>query len=402
MQCHQIMSQDWVYLHLEEEFRKKEYIPWRGKFLFHREQTFFPETMEDARLELERRNLQSECWALLRRKKSQLRRKKILDETLVARLETIRNELKKIRDQLNQNMGSSQSKNSTSGRRNRSAMIIPCPSFPKCKGFIGADHFSCGLCEIKVCSDCLDPISEKEKKKHVCWKEKKESARLILAETKACPKCAVRIYKVSGCDQMWCVRCHCTFSWETQKPILSGPVHNPHYYEWMADHAQHTHHQDFPAEFHDIMIAHFTQSTFRAETVQERVWRQDVFSLLQNYLHLQQVLLPRYYTDPLKTNKDLRLAYLINDKTQEDLERILYKRERMNLKKSKCYEVLQRFLEAIREICLEFVQSEGGWTAYPHFFENVQKTCEEYNTYFLEIGERYGKSNLPKVTILSR
>jgi ferritin-like protein len=68
----------------------------------------------------------------------------------------------------------------------------------------------------------------------VCKKEDVDSVSLIRKETRPCPKCGIRISKIDGCDQMWCTAegCGTAFSWISNK-IISGVVHNPHYYEWL-------------------------------------------------------------------------------------------------------------------------------------------------------------------------
>ena len=66
---------------------------------------------------------------------------------------------------------------------------------------------------------------------HVCNADNLASAKLIDAETRACPKCGARVYKISGCNQMFCTACNdCAFDWVTGR--VETVIHNPHYYEF--------------------------------------------------------------------------------------------------------------------------------------------------------------------------
>ena len=102
-----------------------------------------------------------------------------------------------------------------------------CPS-TDCRGFITNDY-TCGLCNTKVCPDCQEVINQSES--HTCNPSTVETIKSISKETKPCPTCHAPIYKIDGCSQMWCVKCHTAFCWNTGN--IEKQIHNPHYYEWM-------------------------------------------------------------------------------------------------------------------------------------------------------------------------
>jgi hypothetical protein len=115
----------------------------------------------------------------------------------------------------------------------RKKFIMPCPS-NNCKGYLST-QYKCNLCELYTCPDCFDILSYNKTDHHTCKEDNLKSAQLIKKETKGCPKCGVRIFKISGCDQMWCTECKVAFSWNTGKIVLNGSIHNPHYYQYMQN-----------------------------------------------------------------------------------------------------------------------------------------------------------------------
>lgn len=120
--------------------------------------------------------------------------------------------------------------------RNRSTrnvkIICGCPC-DNCRGYIKTDTHRCGVCNTQICSSCHVEISDNLNTKHTCQSEDVETAKMILRDTKPCIKCNTLIYKIDGCDQMWCTICHTAFSWNTGKEEFK--IHNPHAYQYYRE-----------------------------------------------------------------------------------------------------------------------------------------------------------------------
>jgi len=113
-------------------------------------------------------------------------------------------------------------------KKDRNRKSFKCPK-NDCLGYITNEE--CGLCHTVVCSNCnLIKLID-----HECNENDVLSWKLIKESTVGCPKCSTRIQKVSGCNQMWCTidGCNTAFDWTTGL-IVNGPVHNPHYFEWLT------------------------------------------------------------------------------------------------------------------------------------------------------------------------
>lgn len=112
--------------------------------------------------------------------------------------------------------------------KDRKKFIMKC-QVNECKGFLST-AYKCGLCSTFTCKDCFMP----EEENHVCNPDNVASTKMIKDETRPCPGCSTRIYKIDGCDQMWCTDCKTAFSWKTGQ-VINGKIHNPHYYEFMRN-----------------------------------------------------------------------------------------------------------------------------------------------------------------------
>jgi hypothetical protein len=110
-------------------------------------------------------------------------------------------------------------------------VIMQCP-MNECRGFVNSENEAginkCGVCDVVVCKKCR---VVKKSDSHECDKDVLETIKMLSKDTKNCPNCTTPIFKINGCDQMYCTQCHTAFSW-TKGTIEKGVVHNPHFYEY--------------------------------------------------------------------------------------------------------------------------------------------------------------------------
>jgi hypothetical protein len=112
----------------------------------------------------------------------------------------------------------------------KKVVLRACPL--ECRGFLDQEG-KCGMCAKQVCLKCHESLDSKTPQDdHKCDPAAVATVRLLAKETKPCPTCHAPIFKIDGCDQMWCTLCQTPFSWITGQKE-TGRVHNPHYYEWM-------------------------------------------------------------------------------------------------------------------------------------------------------------------------
>ncbi len=93
---------------------------------------------------------------------------------------------------------------------------------------VNLESETCSKCNIDVCTKCGKKIPFSTV--HRCKLDDINTLKVLRTGIKNCPSCRTIIYKIEGCDQMFCTICYTAFSWDTLK-IITGVVHNPHYFE---------------------------------------------------------------------------------------------------------------------------------------------------------------------------
>jgi hypothetical protein len=200
----------------------------------------------------------------------------------------------------------------------RQQFIMKCPA-EGCRGFLSS-AWKCGTCEKFFCSDCHAQKAGMRDEQHVCNEDAKATASMIRQETKPCPKCGIRISKIDGCDQMWCIECHTTFSWNTGQILLNTVVHNPHYYEYLRK----TNGGNVPRELGDVPCGGLPNAYLFSRTVHDCPTvavpiKQKLTDILRGISDVQYVRLPSF---PLRQNaninRDIDIEYLMQKISEEE------------------------------------------------------------------------------------
>ena len=67
-----------------------------------------------------------------------------------------------------------------------------------CRGFLSS-QWKCGICEQWTCPECHELKGLDRDCEHKCNPDLVETAKLLAKDTKSCPKCQTKIFKIDGC-----------------------------------------------------------------------------------------------------------------------------------------------------------------------------------------------------------
>jgi hypothetical protein len=253
----------------------------------------------------------------------------------------------------------------------------------QCRGFL-SQAWKCNVCSLYTCSECNVLKGERrDDDDHVCDDNDKATFKMLKNDSKKCPGCAEFIYKVDGCDQMWCTNCHTAFSWRTGLKV-NGTIHNPHYYAYKRNEGTAT------REIGDIPCGGLP-------TYQELAWviRQqrdtnrighDFLTRIHRYTtHMQYEELPRYNVDTQDQNSDLRISYTLKEITDDQFKTKIQQREKATQKKREIAMIMNMFINVASEIFRGIIITKKTEVAE----EELKRLVEYYNTAINTVSLRY-------------
>ena len=297
-------------------------------------------------------------------------------------------------------------KNNVLNRRPREAraFVRACPE-EDCRGFLSS-QWKCGICEKWTCPDCHIVKGYTRDTPHECKEDDLATAKLLASDTKPCPKCAAGIFKIDGCDQMWCTQCHTAFSWRTGN--VERTIHNPHYYEWM----RRTGGGEMPRNPNDVpcgrnldhylyeSIARILRTKYTGAS-NLRVIVSRIDKIIRNTIHMMETERPR----PLnyeRRNEDLRVRYLMNEITEQEMCDQLQKDDKRHHKNQEISDIYTLLGNTITDILFRFAEKvERERDTKPErvddsMLNEINKIIEYANECLIDVSYTYSS---PKIVI---
>lgn len=209
MSCRVKWTREFLYNHFEKKYLNTTYRIYRENMLYEKELGLLPMTQPYVENRIQCNKMAKELLEI----ETEYEKVRIHYLTKILEKQAIYNELR-----------------NGELTRERKKYIRKCPN-NNCHGFLSS-QLKCELCNSWVCSDCREIKGYTRDCEHTCNPDILESVKLMEQDTKPCPNCSSLIYKIVGCNQMFCTECHTPFDWKTLRIIERGAIHNPHYFEW--------------------------------------------------------------------------------------------------------------------------------------------------------------------------
>jgi len=404
MGCNKPWDRKFMQDALTKSYFNKGWKNHRKDMLFETEKARFPESMNKVELVLQ-----------IRKHETEFEEMKKEEQRLLLEWQKKKEEMNTMRGTIN-----AIKYNNAFDKGPVKVFIKKCPA-DECNGFLSTGY-KCGICEVRVCSKCNETMGYTPncKDDHECDPNMVASAELIKQETKPCPQCAAPIFKINGCDQMWCTCCNIAFSWRTGMKV-TGTIHNPHYYEFMRQNGGNAVQNPGAVNcgglpYHD----HMTRVTRKLENItntikdlNERHWLNDASNYLsmihRGATHFQHIILDPIRRDIQRNNdnEDLRVKFIMNEIKEEQFKTNLIKRDNAFEKKQAMlhvYELMGNvFVEttiSIYNLTVEFCKHMKTEIMYPAlectgiFIEEFKKMKQN-----LDKVRRYCNKELVRVSI---
>lgn len=375
MNCKNVWNREFLCNNFTKTFINNDYRDYRQKLLLDKEKALLPATQ----IIVEAMN-----------------NKKKLQKTLSEYLIEFNTKKQQLHDEINLNESIINGKTINVQKK---VFIRKC-GVEDCRGFL-SEQWKCGLCDTTTCNKCLEILNQdknldlehNQENIHVCKEENIESAKLISKDSKPCPKCAALIFKIDGCNQMWCVLCHTAFSWVTGQ-IETSRIHNPHYYEMlrnMSANGEIPREQENICNDDDIGMPNNNQIEILLLTKRNKseynIFKEKILKITRGIFHVLYHHPNNFQQKYDKEKRNLRISYIYNYITEEQWKIELQRKDKKYQKALNLYQV-SKTLDNIGGDIIRSIQTKNINTICDDF----EKLRNNINDGLYQIGKQFSDS----------
>lgn len=356
MNCHRPFDHDAMVQLFGASFMKTEWKRHRENVLLDREIAMLPETKRYVDQELQLRENRKRV-AELHDEKERLKRQMAEIDGMIFGIVTTNVEV---------------------DNTERREFIQRC-AHTECDGFL-TTNWKCRKCGFDTCKDCG---AFKGDSAHICKQEDKESMKLIREDSRHCVKCGAWTYKISGCNQMYCVApgCNTAWDWRTGR-VVTGVIHNPEYFRMRREL------NILNRDLNDIPCG-------GAPTLYEigKQWERKspefyyMIGFLQILQHITIEEIPRYPEQAMaQDNRDLRIRFFLAEIGADEMKVKLQQREK-KVNKTRAINMLLTMLastmgDLMRQIVLQpedfYKIVDNIHSLIMYYNRELQKICYKY------------------------
>ena len=370
MGCKTAWNREFVDSFCTKYFRNTELRRHRENVLFEREKALMPETQPEVERIINMRKLK-QILQTQRERLLELHYRNTGENEITPEIRDLYRDMENTYRYL-QELRSSQRDTISEPR----TFVRKCPK-EECKGFLSEEWF-CGLCNVYYCKECNEQLTEG----HECDPEMVKTMQLLNKDSKSCPNCGTVIHKTDGCAQMWCINCHTAFNFTTGQ-IETGRIHNPHFIEFRRKNIGSREHGDIPCggspSFRELREHNATNTILQYSLIIYQFERELIFM-----------------DDRPANNLNFRIAYMLNEVTEEYFKTFLQRQE--------------KFKEKVKDVSYvyEMVANTGGdllrqYIIHPDRHDEIVgilcKLMEYTNDVFADIRKRYNSAVPRKINL---
>lgn len=271
-----------------------------------------------------------------------------------------------------------------------------------CNGYLST-RWKCAVCEMYVCNLChMEKLDN-----HVCNQDDVDTVTQIKKDSKPCPKCQSLIFKIDGCNIMFCTQCATSFCWRTGEiKIREQDRHNPHYFQWLREkkNTVTTTQQDnncLDIGYGSLLEVFKRWNVFRHRGDKIKDFDEKcrlLSSVKRNLDHIRDVYVHPVQTNVFDINVKNRIEFIMSEITQDEFHTKIRLMNKKNKKQTHINNVYNTFINASNDIIVNFVNTvplkefEGHQKQFDVFVSEMINLIKYINESLLSVYKRYNNT----------